>query len=94
MAVYGSPALEDAAIVHVAMISEQLFMISAGNFLQQMEVFLSIVGCGAGGCELRFRRLKPLTWIFGKECWHDAYGYMCFGGGGIHFRGGGGGGGC
>jgi hypothetical protein len=55
-----------------------------------MEVFLSIVGCGAGGCELRFRRLKPLTWIFGKECWHDAYGYMCFGGGGIHFRGGGG----
>jgi hypothetical protein len=50
-----------------------------------MEVFLSIVGCGAGSCELRFRRLKPLTWIFGKECWHDAYGYVCFGGGGIHF---------
>ena len=62
------------------------------QFLQQMEVFLSIVGCGAGGCgcELCFRRLKLLTWIFGKECWHDAYGYMCFGGGGLHFRGGGG----
>ena len=55
-----------------------------------MEVFLSIVGCGAGGCELRFRRLKPLTWIFGKECWHDAYGYVCFGGGGIDFCGDGG----
>jgi hypothetical protein len=50
-----------------------------------MEVFLSIVGCGAGGRELRFRRLKPLTWIFGEKCWHDAYGYVCFGGGGIHF---------
>ncbi len=50
-----------------------------------MEVFLSIVGCGAGGRELRFRRLKPLTWVFGKKCWHDAYGYMCFGRGGIHF---------
>jgi len=55
-----------------------------------MEVFLSIVGCGAGGRELRFRRLKPLTWVFGKECWHEAYGYTCFGGGGIHFRGDGG----
>jgi hypothetical protein len=32
MAVYGSPLLEDAASVHVVMISEQLFMISAGNF--------------------------------------------------------------
>jgi hypothetical protein len=31
---------------------------------------------------LRFRRLKPLTWIFGKKCWHDAYGYVCFCGGG------------
>ncbi len=50
-----------------------------------MEVFLSIVGCGAGGRELRFRRLKPLTWILGEKCWHDAYGYVCFGGGGIHF---------
>jgi hypothetical protein len=29
--------------------------------------------------------LKPLTWIFGEKCWHDAYGYVCFGGGGIHF---------
>jgi hypothetical protein len=34
---------------------------------------------------LRFRRLKPLTWIFGKKCWHDAYGYVCFGGGGDPF---------
>ncbi len=67
--------------MHVVMISEQLLMISAG-FLQQMEVFLSIVGCGASGRELRFRCLKPLTWIFGKKCWHDAYGYVCFGGGG------------
>ncbi len=49
-----------------------------------MEVFLSIVGCGAGGRELRFRRLEPLTWIFGKKGRHEAYGYMCFGGGGIH----------
>jgi hypothetical protein len=32
-----------------------------------MEVFLSIVGGGAGGCELRFRCLKPLAWIFGKK---------------------------
>ncbi len=55
------------------------------QFLQQMEVFLSIVGCGVGGRELRFRRLKPLTWVFGKKCWHDAYGYMCFGGGGSIF---------
>jgi hypothetical protein len=52
------------------------------QFLQQMEVFLSIVGCGAGGCELGFRRLKPLTWIFGKKGGHDAYGYVCFGDGG------------
>jgi hypothetical protein len=34
---------------------------------------------------LRFRRLKPLTWIFGEKCWHDAYGYVCFGGGGSIF---------
>jgi hypothetical protein len=33
---------------------------------------------------LRFRRLKPLTWVFGKKGRHDAYGYVCFGGGGIH----------
>jgi len=50
-----------------------------------MEVFLSIVGCGAGGHELRFRRLKPLTWIFGEKYGHDAYGYVCFGGGGDPF---------
>ena len=53
------------------------------QFLQQMEVFLSIVGCGAGGRELRLRRLKPLAWVLGEKCWHDAYGYMCFGDGGI-----------
>jgi hypothetical protein len=53
-----------------------------------MEVFLSIVGCGAGGRELRFRRLEPLTWVFGKKCWHDAYGYMCFAGGDPFLRGG------
>jgi hypothetical protein len=52
------------------------------QFLQQMEVFLSIVGCGAGGRELRFRRLEPLTWIFGKKGRHEAYGYVCFGDGG------------
>ncbi len=78
MAEYGSPLLEAAATVHVVMISEQFL-------LAVMEVFLSIVGCGAGGRELRFRRLEPLTWIFGKKCWHDAYGYVCFGRGGIHF---------
>ncbi len=50
-----------------------------------MEVFLSIVGCGAGGRELRFRRLEPMTWIFAKKGGHEAYGYVCFGdGGGIH----------
>ena len=65
------------------------------QFLQQMEVFLSIVGCGAGGRELRLRRLKPLAWVLGKKCWHDAYGYMCFGDGGVGRRHGGGrGGGC
>jgi len=66
------------------------------QFLQQMEVFLSIVGCGAGGRELRLRCLEPLTWVLGKKCWHNAYGYMCFGGGGFHRRGDGrgGGGGC
>ena len=42
MAVYGSPLLEASAIVYIVMISEQLLMI----FLQQMEVFLSIVGVG------------------------------------------------
>ncbi len=47
-----------------------------------MEVFLSIVGGGASGCELGFRRLKPLAWIFGKKGRHDAYGYVCFGDGG------------
>jgi hypothetical protein len=47
-----------------------------------MEVFLSIVGCGAGGRELGFCRLEPLTWIFGKKGRHEAYGYVCFGGGG------------
>ena len=47
------------------------------QFLQQMEVFLSIVGCGAGGCKLRFRWLKPLVWIFGKKGRHDTYGYVC-----------------
>jgi hypothetical protein len=47
-----------------------------------MEVFVSIVGCGAGGRELRFRRLEPLTWIFGKKGRHEAYGYVCFGEGG------------
>ena len=35
-----------------------------------MEVFLSIVGCGAGGRELRLRCLEPLTWVLGKKCWH------------------------
>jgi hypothetical protein len=74
MAEYGFPLLKAAAIVHAHDFCWQ--------FLQQMEVFLSIVGCGAGGRELRFRRLKPLTWIFGKKFWHDAYGYVCFGGGG------------
>ena len=59
-----------------------------------MEVFLSIVGCGAGGRELRLRRLKPLTWVFGEKCWHNAYGYVCFGGGGLHCRGDGRGGSC
>ncbi len=60
-----------------------------------MEVFLSIVRCGAGGRELRLRRLKPLAWVLGKECWHDAYGYVCFGDGGVGRRHGGGrGGGC
>jgi hypothetical protein len=54
------------------------------QFLQQMEIFLSIVGCGAGGHELRFRRLKPLAWVLGKKCRHDAYGYVCFDGGVIH----------
>ena len=48
-----------------------------------MEVFLSIVRCGAGGRELRLRRLKPLAWVLGKKCWHDAYGYVCFGDGGF-----------
>jgi hypothetical protein len=40
--------------------------------------------------------LEPLTWVLGKKCWHNAYGYMCFGGGGFHRRGDGrgGGGGC
>ena len=51
-----------------------------------MEVFLSIVRCGAGGRELRLRRLKPLAWVLGKKCWHDAYGYMCFGDGGVGRR--------
>jgi hypothetical protein len=50
--------------------------------LQQMEIFLSIVGCGAGGRELRFRRLEPLMWVFGKKGGIDAYGYVCFGDGG------------
>jgi hypothetical protein len=47
-----------------------------------MEVFLSIVRFGAGGRELRLCRLKPLAWVLGKKCWHDAYGYVCFGDGG------------
>ncbi len=85
MAVYGSPLLDAAAIVQVVMISEQLLMISAGSFCNKWKYFLSIVGCGAGGHELRFRRLKPLTWVFGKKGGHDAYGYVCLatGGGGI-----------
>jgi hypothetical protein len=89
MAVYGSPLLEDAAIV--AIVHDFCW-----QFLQQMEVFLSIVGCGAVGRELRLRRLEPLTWVFGEKFWHDAYGYVCFGGGGFHCRGDGrgGGGGC
>jgi hypothetical protein len=50
-------------------------------------VMMAVLGMSvaAMGCELRFRRLKPLTWIFGEKCWHDAYGYVWFGGGGIHF---------
>ncbi len=55
------------------------------QFLQQMEVFLSIDGCGAGGRELRFRHLKPLAWVLGKKRRHDAYSYVCFGGGGSIF---------
>ncbi len=91
MAEYGSPLLEAAAIVHVVMISEQLLMISAGSFCNKWKYFCPFVGCGAGGPELRFCCLKPLTWIFGKKCWHDAYGYMCFGGGDPFLRGGAGG---
>jgi hypothetical protein len=52
------------------------------QFLQQMEVFLSIVGGGAGGGKLCLRRLEPLAWIFGKKGRHDTYGYVCFGDGG------------
>ncbi len=48
MAVYGSPALEDAAIVQVAMISEQLFiqLISAGNFCNKWKYFCPLLGAG------------------------------------------------
>ena len=46
MAVYGSPLLEDAASVHVVMISEQLFMISAGNFCNKWKYFCPLLGAG------------------------------------------------
>ncbi len=46
MAVYGSPLLEDVAIVHVMMISEQLFMISAGNFCNKWKYFCPLLGAG------------------------------------------------
>jgi hypothetical protein len=85
MAVYGSLLLEAAGIVHIVMISEQL---------QQMEVFLFIVGCGARGWELRFHCLKPPTWIFSKIGRHDVYGYVCLGDGGDHHRASWRGGGC
>ncbi len=39
MAVYGSPLLDDAAIVHVVIISEQLLMISAGSFCNKWKYF-------------------------------------------------------
>ncbi len=68
MAVYGSPLLDDAAIVHVVMISEQLLMISAGSFCNKWKYFCPLLGVGrAGGHELLFRRLEPLTWIFGNS---------------------------
>jgi hypothetical protein len=44
-----------------------------------MEVFLSIVGGEASGCELRFRCLKPLAWNFGKKGRHGTYGCVFFG---------------
>jgi hypothetical protein len=86
MAVYGSPLLEDwdcACCDDIRTIVHDF----CWQFLQQMEVFLSIVGCGAGGRELRLCRLEPLTWVLCEKCWHDAYGYVCFGGGGFHCRG-------
>ena len=42
----GSPLLEDAASVHVVMISEQLFMISAGNFCNKWKYFCPLLGAG------------------------------------------------
>ncbi len=46
MAVYGSPLLEVAAIVQVVMISEQLLMISAGNFCNKWKYFCPLLGVG------------------------------------------------
>jgi len=46
MAEYGSPLLEAAAIVHVVMISEQLFMISARNFCNKWKYFCPLLGAG------------------------------------------------
>jgi hypothetical protein len=46
MAMYGSLLLDAAAIVQVAMISEQLLMISAGSFYNKWKYFCPLLGVG------------------------------------------------
>ena len=70
------------------------------GYLQQHKLVLTCVAWGADRKDavlhiLRLRRLKPLAWVLGEKCRHDADGYVCFGDGGVGRRHGGGrGGGC